>query len=61
MQVPRFWFIYVEEIARSSSPFRSLRVKQTGIGCLEFFLFMLEETEKRILDTLFGFEPFRAQ
>ena len=37
MQVPRFWFIYVEEIARSSSPFRSLRVKQTGIGCLEFY------------------------
>jgi len=33
VQVPRFWFIYVEEMARSSSPFRSLRVKQTGMGC----------------------------
>jgi hypothetical protein len=34
VHVPLFWFIYVEEMARSSSPFRSFRVRQTGMGCL---------------------------
>ena len=34
VQVPRFWFMYVDEIARSSSFFRSFFAKLTGIGCL---------------------------
>lgn len=36
VHVPLFWCMYVEEMARSSSPFRSLRVRDTGIGCLCF-------------------------
>lgn len=44
MHVPWFWFIYVEDMARSSSPLRSFRVKQTGIGCLwNVSLFELKE------------------
>ena len=34
VQVPRFWCMYVDEMARSSSPLRSFRVRDTGIGCL---------------------------
>ena len=39
-------------MACSSSPFRSLRVKRTGMGCLEYF--RLEETEKKIYTHFFA-------
>jgi hypothetical protein len=34
VHVPWFMCMYVDDIARSSSPLRSLRVRHTGIGCL---------------------------
>ena len=51
--------MYVEDIARSSSPLRSLRVKQTGIGCLN-----THKHEKQHIDrecSLLSLEPLRTQ
>ena len=51
--------MYVEEIALSSSPFRSFRVRQTGMGCLH--IGQAKVTVKGMNDALFRFKPLPSQ